>query len=117
MLLVLSTNYIYLTTKPFVMKKMYLLALVLVSALAACKSPLYVPTEDNAKKANAPLSKLTEGRTVYTSKCGSCHKLYNPTEFNAKRWNRYVEKMAPKAKLTAEEKDKVLAYVLGNASN
>ena len=70
----------------------------------------YVPSEANVAK-NTDIASLQKGRELYINKCASCHTLYAPEKFNKTEWNKWVDKMAPKAKLTQEEKVLVKAYV------
>ena len=86
------------------------LVLMVAVVFIACKSVLYVPSEANVAK-NADIASLQKGRELYINKCASCHTLYAPEKFNKTEWNKWVDKMAPKAKLTEEEKVLVKAYV------
>jgi len=49
-----------------------------------------------------------EGRSVYASKCGSCHRLLPPQDYTADRWRHYVDKYGKK--MTWAEKQTVLDY-------
>lgn len=51
------------------------------------------------------------GKLIYESKCGQCHKLFEPDKYNAQQWSKWVDKMAPKAKLTEVEKGQVYQYL------
>lgn len=83
---------------------------VLVLVLFACKSALYIPTVENtANKAN--VEELQKGRALYINKCSSCHALYLPEKYNKTEWTKWVNRMAPKAKITNEEKELIQAYV------
>ena len=75
-------------------------AAVLVAAVA-CASAL------------PPATPETEGgRAIYAAKCHSCHRLYAPSRVTPEKWPALMEKMAVKAKLTPEEEQEILAYVL-----
>ena len=58
---------------------------------------------------------VAEGEKTYNAKCGRCHELKSPSEFTVKDWNSIMRSMAPKAKLTEEERTNVMAYVVQNA--
>lgn len=58
-----------------------------------------------------PVLNQPTGKVIYENKCGKCHKLFEADKYNAKEWSKWVDKMAPYAKLTAEEKDKVYEYL------
>lgn len=68
------------------------------------------PTGDND-----PSAALTAGKLTFEGKCGRCHGLKNTTDYTADRWVKLVDWMAPKARLTDDEKKNVLAYVQANA--
>ena len=57
------------------------------------------------------------GRALYADKCVGCHRLYRPDRVTAGKWPALLEKMAAKAKLTPEEEQAVLAYVLSAATS
>lgn len=58
---------------------------------------------------------LTTAKTLFDARCGKCHDLPATTDHTAEEWKPIMESMAPKAKLTAEEGNWVLAYVSKNA--
>ncbi|HET7453566.1 MAG TPA: hypothetical protein VFL12_12535 [Thermoanaerobaculia bacterium] len=60
-----------------------------------------------------PATPETEGgRSIYAAKCHSCHRLYAPSRIAPEKWPPMMEKMGAKAKLTSEEEEAVLDYVL-----
>lgn len=59
----------------------------------------------------APDAMVTTGKGLFDAKCGKCHVYKQPELFTAERWTRIMERMAPKAKLTEDEKTSVVAYV------
>ncbi|MDD3079840.1 MAG: hypothetical protein PHH37_12165 [Paludibacter sp.] len=54
---------------------------------------------------------LQKGKEIYENKCGKCHKLFEPEKYKAKQWTKWVDKMAPKAKLNVEQKKLVYKYL------
>jgi cytochrome c5 len=60
------------------------------------------------------LSLAENGKIVYNAKCGRCHDLKNAADYTAERWEKILEQMAPKAKLTDDEKKQVAAFVNAN---
>lgn len=101
-----------------------LLAPLLIAALAACGgSPIPRPTQADAARGNArfpglTLSELSQGRTLYVSRCGSCHALKPPAELSAERWETEVGEMREKngVKLSDAEARAIVRY-LAVASN
>ncbi|MFN3020249.1 c-type cytochrome [Chryseobacterium sp. TY3] len=58
---------------------------------------------------------MATAETLYDARCGKCHDLPATTDHTASEWKPIIERMAPKAKLTAEEATWLLAYVSANA--
>ena len=56
-----------------------------------------------------------DGRALYAGKCHGCHRLYAPTRVAPEKWPALVEKMGIKAKLTPDEENRILAYLLAAA--
>ena len=58
---------------------------------------------------------VTKGKTVFDESCGRCHGLPDASDHTAEQWSKIIARMAPKAKLNADETNWVLAYVTVNA--
>ena len=72
----------------------------------------------NPSETTAVLTKeeiLQKGELTYNMRCGKCHDLPTPSEFTIADWQPIIKRMAPKAKLNADETNWVLAYVNANA--
>jgi len=76
-------------------------------------APQQAPVQFNMMTAASP--SVVEGEKVYNAKCGKCHDLKKPSEYNAKEWTSIMRSMAPKAKLSEEERSNVMAYVENGA--
>ena len=61
---------------------------------------------------NTTLEELKEGNSIYRNQCTECHKNFEITKFSEKKWKHEIDEMAPKAKLTAEQKDKLTKFIL-----
>jgi mono/diheme cytochrome c family protein len=48
---------------------------------------------------------------LYRARCASCHRLRSPQEKTRDEWGVAMQKYAPRAKLTAAERDKILAWL------
>ena len=68
------------------------------------------PVEDKKK-----MAMIATGKEVYSVKCSKCHEAYEPKEFNEAKWVKLIDWMGPRAKLEANDKEAVLAYVKANA--
>ena len=100
--------------------KKYIYSLCLVGVIVySCKTQqTTTTTTTETSAATANLSKeemLKKGEDLFTLKCGKCHGLPTPSEFKVDEWNPIMVRMAPKAKLNAEETNWLLAYVNANA--
>lgn len=57
---------------------------------------------------------LDKGKTVYVSKCNTCHALKNPGDYTTDQMNNILKAEIPKAKLDSKEAEQVTAYLLAN---
>lgn len=63
------------------------------------------------KYPDATAEQLANGYSIYTGACTNCHgkkNLYSRTE---EEWTKAIARMAPKAKITDEQKDHLTKYV------
>jgi hypothetical protein len=58
-----------------------------------------------------------KGEKLYNEKCGGCHQLYPKAKFSSEKWRREIEAMSKKAKLSNEEKGKILKYFTDDKKN
>ena len=101
-----------------------LLALGFAATLAACGgSPIPQPTAADAQRGraafpNLTLDELAHGRTLYVSRCGSCHALKRPSELSAERWQEEVGEMRDKngVKLSDDEAQAIVRYLAVTAT-
>lgn len=56
-----------------------------------------------------------QGKAVFEANCGRCHKYRDPTKYTTTQWTKWLDKMAPKAKLSDEQKMQVFNFVSVNA--
>lgn len=59
---------------------------------------------------------MQRGKVVLETKCNSCHKTPGPTDEPQAEWPEYVEKMGKLAKLTDDQQQDLLHYVMGAAA-
>ena len=97
---------------------------LIVLVVYACTSEKTTPitiTEETAKeeavtktadsvKIIAP-TELEAGKEIHEFKCERCHVVHDPKTFTKSEWTYWVDKMALKSKLTAEEKEQLVAYL------
>ncbi len=105
------------------MKRVYLSSTIIFLAITFMVScaPKNVPASTSSNEASVVSKQVINeadilaGHQLFNQNCGKCHRLFSPTELDEKRWVRVIDQMAPKAKLNAEDKSKVLAFVLSDA--
>ena len=79
------------------------------SRSGAPKSELEIAQKRWAGTTSADLS---EGKNIFETKCTRCHGAKNILTRSEENWKASIAKMAPRAKLTEEEKDKLTRYIL-----
>jgi len=57
------------------------------------------------------LQELELGRSHYIAKCSGCHSLYLPSRGDAVYWRGWVDKMAERAAIAPEERQRILSYL------
>ena len=83
-----------------------------VSFLIAC-SPKTTQTGSVVEPVKKTLSaNALQGQKIYTEKCGACHNLFKPEKFSEAKWRHEVPEMAKLAKISSEDENLVLTYVL-----
>ena len=88
--------------------------LVLISC--GCASQLYQPSPASLQRArrmdpDLQLGDLQAARSLYVSRCSSCHRLHLPSEYTARQWVRILKAMQPKAKLSDAQSKQLLIYL------
>lgn len=53
---------------------------------------------------------VLEGKTIFKTKCVTCHEVRDPGAFTVAQWGKIIDWMAPRAVLTNKQKAEVLAY-------
>lgn len=71
------------------------------------------PPVDQITVDPANVGEYQHGREIYITRCARCHEVKPVGAYAAQDWaTRIMPKMAARAKLTPEEQETVLAYVL-----
>ena len=96
----------------------YSIAVLLVIAAVACSPKVKTTTTAPAAVTDPVLlARISEGKMLYETNCNKCHELQNPGKFNEKEWTKNLDWMAPKAKITDEQKATIFAYLSHNAKH
>lgn len=93
------------------MKKAIIIFVSITALFVAC-SPKTTPQSVVEPVSSEPMAM---GKSLYVARCSKCHELPKVGDFTAKKWTGIVDWMAPKAKLSTQEKQMVLNYVQANA--
>lgn len=56
-----------------------------------------------------------QGQELYRGHCGACHRLRDPSEQTRERWAWAVERYGPRAHLSPDQRQLVLAYLQSHA--
>lgn len=105
------------------MKK--ILTLSIVSLIVFACSHKTTTTVTKTEETPAPSPKISaeaaaavtieQKGALYAASCVRCHKLVSPAKFTKEEWVGWLDKMAPKAKITPEQKSQIYDYVSANA--
>jgi cytochrome c5 len=95
------------------------LACAIAFAAVCCKAPAsLVPTQADATIAQAhwqgtTMEDLNKGYELYSTKCTQCHGMKDPGSYRQDEWeNDYMPDMGKRARLSTDEYNLVLHYVL-----
>lgn len=81
-----------------------LLFLALAASAAGCAAAPPVPPPDAAPE-------VREGHDLFVARCTLCHDAVPPNEHRRAEWPDLVAKYAPRARLSPDDRARVLAYV------
>ena len=93
-----------------------LLTTACLATVGACVSPVPRPGPAALEAARsdepeATLDRLRRGRRAYVVNCSGCHALFLPREYPDDRWSHWVDEMAERSNLTAEETRLIRLYL------
>lgn len=74
-------------------------------------------TVATVKEESATVShaQYVEGKALSLTYCTKCHAEKDPARGNMTQWDKWLDKMAPRAKITDEQKLKIRDYISVNA--
>ncbi len=104
-----------MVTKPTDANTARLIILAILIVIAC--SPLLYPTSEDVERArklwdDVDSLQLVRGMQLYKEKCSGCHYLYRPHQFTPDQWRHNIDEYADEAKLTPQEKELILRYVI-----
>lgn len=92
--------------------------LIAVAFLVSCSKKAVLPKVTEEVKMTEEIvalpSAILEGKKLYENSCANCHKLFPANKHDKSGWSTTLERMAPKAKITEEEKKLVYNYLTYN---
>lgn len=72
-------------------------------------------TKETAQK-QYTADQLSSGQQLYASSCGTCHKLFKTDAFTDVKWHGILNRMIPKADVSAADAALIRAYVIANSA-
>ncbi|WP_248574808.1 c-type cytochrome [Flavobacterium sp. H122] len=84
---------------------------VLFSCSKKAAAPKVTDEVKMAEEAKELPVEIAEGKTLYENNCAKCHKLFPAGKHDKEGWSKTLEKMAPKAKITDDQKVLVYNYL------
>lgn len=82
---------------------------------AATPATTAAMTKETAQK-QYTADQLSSGQQLYASSCGTCHKLFKTEAFTDVKWHGILNRMIPKAEVSAADAALIRAYVIANAA-
>ncbi|HYV26381.1 MAG TPA: cytochrome c [Candidatus Eisenbacteria bacterium] len=64
-----------------------------------------------ASAAGLSPQQVSDGASLYNTKCARCHKFYDPADYEEKEWNTWMRKMAKKSKLEPDQIESLSRYL------
>ncbi len=104
------------------MKKIAFISILSIAIWSCSKKVTPAASVNTTATSTVAVSKpvneeLVAGESTYKAKCGKCHDLPDASHYTSDRWVGLVNWMAPKARLSEDEKKNVLAYVQANSKH
>lgn len=95
--------------------KAVIIIIVLLGVISCTTTKPYVPGAANEnKQTTATLAELQQGHDIYVTSCNKCHGLKSADSRTKEQWTKVLDSMAPKAKLTEEQKGLVYKYLVNH---
>lgn len=90
---------------------------ICVVCLWGCSKTFAPPAEadvhlSSGRWPSLTLAELQQGRSLYLSNCGGCHRLYSPLEHTEQEWQKLLPEMIGEAKLGEAEQDLIFKYLV-----
>jgi len=82
--------------------KKIIIASLLCGYFAACSESYFANVETT----------YPEGRELYISKCGGCHRLHKRNEFTAAKWDSILVSMQKKSKTSNEQIKRIFNFLV-----
>lgn len=95
-----------------------IVGIVVGTLLFSCSKKATMPKATEEVKKTEEIvdlpSSVVEGKKLYENNCANCHKLFPANKHDKTGWSKTLERMAPKAKITEEQKTLVYNYLTYN---
>ncbi|MCB0509075.1 MAG: hypothetical protein R2739_04835 [Chitinophagales bacterium] len=97
------------------MKKILIIALLSIFVYACSHKTKSSVSKSESATENASSMTMQAHADLYAASCVKCHKLVEPSKFTKEEWVGWLDKMAPKAKITDEQKANIYEYLSAHA--
>ncbi|MBM4165765.1 MAG: hypothetical protein FJ218_02420 [Ignavibacteria bacterium] len=115
---------VYCFRSTYKMKKVlfYLALAVQIPFFGSCAGTIPYPNERHIQYAQSKwlgttLMDLHQGRELYIVKCSGCHTLYEPQKRSEFQWNEILNEMKSRVKITEDETELILKYLISAQTN
>jgi len=105
------------------MKRITIICLACILILACSKNNLpnifrrdVEPPSSKTELSKDFVADADRGKSIFENRCDRCHGLHEPIEFKADKWKAILTRMAPRARLSAEQTANVWAYLKEKAA-
>ena len=98
-----------------------------LAILAGCATPRTAPAPGPISPEAVEMAKsrwpgstaqtLDEGRTIFVNSCGKCHGHPDRSAYSESEWPPIMERMGKKARLSAEQTELVLHFILATRTS
>lgn len=90
---------------------------LVLGLLASCSPKTTVTDVSEPETMDFPNEITASGYSLYTSRCGRCHKLKTVDNYSQDQWDGILPRMAAKAKLEGEQETTIGEYIKWELNN
>ena len=103
--------------KSFIILSISLIAFACSHKTTPATTAVKEEVKNREESATVSHEQFLEGKALSLTYCTKCHAEKNPNRGNMAQWDKWLDKMAPKAKISGEQKMKIRDYISVNAKS